>query len=161
MKGSKITSLTAILICIFSMLIFAGCTNKSGSTIDEPEITPDYLINDYSQQLITDGGESMLGHVTMEKTDGIYAVHFAEKDVVPSSEYEDGYYIADTNVSMEATLGSDARFVCIHDGKEVVSNPKEFIKHQNEDEERLYYVYFLGTSAELIIEVEPENVVVE
>lgn len=65
---------TRIRICIAAMTLsillafaFAGCSNKSGNTIDEPEITADYLIEDYSQQLITDGGENMLGHVTMEK----------------------------------------------------------------------------------------------
>lgn len=106
---------TRIRICIAAMTLsillafaFAGCSNKSGNTIDEPEITADYLIEDYSQQLITDGGENMLGHVTMEKTGDTYAVHFSEREVVPSTEYKEGYYIADTNVTVDGTLGLDA-----------------------------------------------------
>ena len=159
---------TRIRICIAAMTLsillafaFAGCSNKSGNTIDESEITADYLIEDYSQQLITDGGENMLGHVTMEKTGDTYAVHFSEREVVPSTEYKEGYYIADTNVTVDGTLGLDARFVCLHDGEAEVSNADDFIKHQNDDSERLYSVYFLGTSAELIIEVEPESVIAE
>ena len=159
---------TRTRICIaamtFSLLLafaFTGCSNKSGNTIDEPEITAEYLIEDYSEQLMTDGGEKMLGHVTIEKSGETHAVHFSEREVVPNSEYKEGYYIADTNVTIDGTLGFDARFVCLNDGEAEVSNVDEYIKHQNDEPDRLYSVYFLATSAELIIEAEPESVIAE
>lgn len=161
MKSRSRICFAAVMICLLLLPAFTGCSNKSGNTIDEPEITPDYLIEDYSQQLITDGGSNMTGHVTMEKQDGTYAVYFAEKEVIPNSEYDKGYYIADTNVTMDATLGSDARFVCIRNGEATVSDADDFIKHQDEDADRLYSVYFLGTSAELIIEIDPADIVIE
>lgn len=146
-------------LCIISMIFLAGCTGRSGQTINEPEITPDYLIEDYSQQLITDGGEYMTGTVDMQKADNTYTVNFSETDVIPNSDYDEGYYLANTNIYKEATLGSDARIVLIVDGETVVANADEFIKHNSED--KIYTVYFLGSSAELIIEVNPEDIIVE
>lgn len=159
MKRAIKISLVTTVFLVFSLMLLAGCGNRSGSTIDEPEITAEYLIEDYSQQLITDGGHNFIGSVVMEKLDETYLVHFTEKEVVSNAAEPTGYYIAETNVTLEATLGSDARFVCIHEGEAEVSNANDFMKHQKADDGKLYSVYFLGTSAELIIEVDPATVI--
>ena len=55
-------------MCVLFMFVLAGCgEDQSGQTINEPEITGEYLAGEYSQQLITDGAETVLGAVTMEK----------------------------------------------------------------------------------------------
>lgn len=159
MIRNKKVYFAATAFCIISMIFLAGCTSRSGQTINEPEITPDYLIEDYSQQLMTDGGEHMTGTVDMQKADNTYTVNFSETDVIPNSNYDEGYYLANTNIYKEATLGSDARIVLIADGENVVADADEFIKHNSED--KIYTVYFLGSSAELIIEVNPEDIIVE
>lgn len=158
MKRAIRISLMAAAICVLTLMLFVGCGNKSGSTIDEPEITAEYLIEDYSQQLITDGGETMNGSVVMVKSNGTYSLDFAELEVVPSSYDDDGYYLANTNIYKTATLGSDARIVLLDDDVPVVSNADELIDENDDD--TLYAVYFLGSSAELIIELDPEKMIV-
>ena len=158
MKRMMRLSVFSLLLCLFSVLLLAGCgEEKSGSTISEPEITGDYLAEEYSQQLITDGAETMLGSVDIEKDGNSYKVHIAEKEVVPSSDYEEGYYIADTNVSKDVTLGEDQRIACLHDGELVVETADHFIKEHANDSEQLYTVYLMGDSAELILGTDPKD----
>ncbi len=148
-----------IVLCMVSVLILAGCgEKKSGNTIDEPEITGKYLKEDYSQQLLNDGAETMLGFVDIEKTDNGYSVHVVEKEVVPSSSYKEGYYIADTNLVTDFTLGSDARIACLEDGKLEVESADEFIKNNASHKDQLFTIYMMGTSAELILGTDPKDV---
>ncbi len=73
---------------------------------------------DYSQQLLNDGAETVVGYVTLDKLgEGDYSVHISERQVVASSEYKDGYYIADNNVVKDVTLGAEGRIAC-QKGKE-------------------------------------------
>ncbi len=158
-KGSKILLLVVFAL---SILILTGCgEDKSGNTIDEPEITVDYLTGEYANQLTTDGAEIITGFVTIEKTEDSYIAHIREQEVVPNSNYDDGYYIADTNLTKDAALGSDARMTCDIDGKASVVTADEFIDNNDDDSEQLYNVYLMGDSAELILEVEPETVIVD
>ena len=154
MKKALRVSLATTIILIFSAVLLCGCGNMSGS---EPDITADYLIEEYTQQLITDGAETMNGSIVMTKSGETYGLDFAELDVVPSSYDDDGYYLANTNIYKTATLGADARIVLLEDDVPVVSNIDELIDEN--DDETLYSVYFLGSSAELIIELDPENMV--
>jgi len=161
MKKTTGLSLIFIIICAISMLMVAGCgESKSGNTIDEPDITVEYLTDEYSQQLITDGAGTMLGFVSLEKSGDSYTAHITEKEVVASSAYSDGYYIADTNVSLDATLGSDARLTFMDDDAEVIT-ADEFIERQDDDSEQLYMVYLMGDSAELVLAVDPSSVISE
>lgn len=159
MKRIMKLSLFPLLLCLFSMLVLAGCgEDKSGSTIKEPEITGDYLAEEYSQQLLTDGAETMLGFIEIEKNGDSYIVHITEKEVVPNSGYEEGYYIADTNVTKDATLGFDERIAYMNDDKYVVETADEFMKNNSDRSEQLYTVYLMGDSAELILSTAPEDV---
>ncbi len=151
-----------LALCIISVFIFAGCgEEKSGNTINEPEITGKYLQEEYSQQLLTDGAETMIGTVDIEKNDSSYKVTVTEKEVVPSSSYSEGYYIADTNLVTELTLGIDARIASLEDGELVVETADEFIKSKAEHKDQLFTVYMMGTSAELIIGTDPADVVID
>lgn len=148
----------AVLFCMVCVFILAGCnSNQSGNTIDEPEITAEYLTDEYSQQLMTDGAETISGAVSMENSDGSYIVHIIEKEVVPSSSYKEGYYIADTNVTKDVSFGDEARIVCAHDGERIVSSADDFIENHPDASDNLYTVYLMGDSAELILLVEPED----
>lgn len=159
LKGSKILLL---VIFILSISILTGCgEEKSGNTIDEPEITVDYLTKEYANQLTTDGAEIITGFVTLEKTDSSYVAHISAQEVVPNSNYDEGYYIADTNLTKDASLGSDARITCDIDGEISVVTADEFIENSDEDSEQLYTVYLMGNSAELILDVDPEDVITD
>ena len=162
MNKLKGLSFVFLAVVIFSMSVLTGCgEEKSGNTINEPEITVDYLRTDYAQQLTTDGAEIMLGTVELNKNEDSYNVTITEKEVVPSSSYDEGYYIADTNVTKEATLGSDARMTCQVDVKEQVIKAGDFIKNHENNPEQLYTVYLMGDSAELILATEPKDVITE
>lgn len=159
-RGTRFFILMLFIVTAFSL---TGCSeDKSGSTIDEPEITVEYLENEYAAQLDTDGAETITGYVKMEKNDDdSYTVHVEEQAVVPNSDYEDGYYIADKNISKDFTLGDSARMTCNVDGKVEVSSPEDFEDSGDNDDEQLYTVYFMGDYAELILSVEPESLMTE
>ncbi len=161
-KNIKLIILS-LLLCVFSFAMLSGCgEDKSGSTINEPEITGEYLAEEYSQQLLNDGAETVLGLVTIEKQgEDSYKVNIAEREVVPSSKYDEGYYLADNNINKTVDFGFDARIACIHDGKLEVETPDEFIKNHGEDNQQLYTVYLMGESAELLLATDPKDVQAE
>ena len=162
MKKIKGYNFAVLIVCILSMIALSGCgEDKSGNTINEPEITVDYLTDEYAAQLNNDGAETVTGFVTLEKNDDSYIAHIEEQEVVPNSDYEEGYYIADTNMATEATLGDDARMTCAVDGELSVVTADEFMKISQEDPQQLYTVYLMGDSAELILSVDPKSVVAE
>lgn len=151
------------VVCVLCVFALCGCgEEKSGQTISEPEITGEYLENEYSQQLLTDGADTVVGVVTIEQAgDNTYAVSIAEREVVANDDYKEGYYIADNNIVLDATLGEDARIACEgEDGLDVLT-AKEFMAQQDENAEQLYTVYMMGDSAELIIATDPEDVEIE
>lgn len=83
---------------------------------------------------------------------------FSERQVVASSEYKDGYYIADNNVAKDVTLGAEGRIAC-QKGKELnVVSADDFIQDHNDGESQLYTVYLMGDSAELILATDPADV---
>lgn len=148
----------ALLFCMVCALALASCnSNQSGNTIDEPEITPEYLAGEYAQQLMTDGAETITGDVSIEKTDDSYTVHIIEKEVVPSNSYDEGYYIADTNITKDVSFGDEARIVCAHEGERIVSSANDFISNHPGGPDGLYTIYLMGDSAELILLVDPKD----
>ena len=80
MNKLKGLSFVFLAVVIFSMSVLTGCgEEKSGNTINEPEITVDYLRTDYAQQLTTDGAEIMLGTVELNKNEDSYNVKQKKK----------------------------------------------------------------------------------
>lgn len=74
-KKTKYVVLSLVL-CLSMMLFLCGCgEEKSGSTIEEPEITGKYLQEDYSQQLLNDGAETVVGYVTLDKLGKVTTVY--------------------------------------------------------------------------------------
>ncbi len=160
MRRKSMHAILCLLLCLAMGLFLFGCgEKKSGSTIEEPEITGEYLQGEYAQQLLTDGAETVLGYVTVTKQDsGDYSVDIAERQVVASDENEDGYYIADNNVTKEATLGEEGRFACLDGDELVVVSADDFVKKYNDGDKQLYTIYLMGDYAELIIATNPEDV---
>lgn len=148
--------LLALTVMLIPML--SGCGDKAGNTIDEPEITSNYLEDEYAEQLITDGAETILGHVNISRSDSSYDVHISEQEIVPNPDYDNGYYIADTNLSKDAVLGSNARIVCLENSKPIVVTADEFIEEQSDSPDSLYTVYLMGDSAELILAADPDEI---
>ena len=162
MKRIFRSAFLSLLLCTAMAVMLTGCGgDKSGGTIDEPEITGEYLAGEYAQQLTTDGAEIVLGSVDMEKTEDGYSVSVAEKEVVVNDSYEKGYYIADRNLNRDVQLGPEARIACDEGETLGVVSPDEFIEQYSGDDEQLYQVYLMGESAELLLAVDPEDVQAE
>jgi len=159
MKKINKATIYALILCLIFAFSFTGCGDKSGGTIDEPEITSDYLTEEYSQQLVTDGANVITGYVTITKQDSGYSITLDEQEVIANSSYDDGYYIADTNVEQEASMYADTRIVCESDDELVVTSADDFAASHENDNDELYTVYLMGNTAELIIETEPENLI--
>ena len=162
MKKRSRPIITLLFLCLMMLVLSTGCgEKKSGNTISEPELTVEYLSEEYSQQLINDGAEVVIGYVAITDDGGAYSVNITEKEVVPSDDYDEGYYIADTNVTKVGSLGLDARIVCHHDDGYVIATAADFIAAHEESPEHLYEVYMLGSSVELILATEPESFLTE
>ena len=103
----------------------------------------------------------MLGTVSVEQSGDSYIAHVTEKEVVPSSDTDDGYYIADTNVSKDIALGQSARMTCMVNGEQKVVTIDEFIKQSSEDPDQIYTIYMMGESVELMLATDPADVIIK
>lgn len=157
MKKNRLSIILTCLICLTAATLITGCGDKSGGTYDEPEITADYLMGEYAEQLITDGAETITGSVVLEKNGDSYTASVEEKKIVASSDYDEGYYIADTNLNDNLAFDEDVRLVVSENGEPEVTDPEEFIEKYNDDPDSLYTVYHMGDYLELIVPLDPED----
>lgn len=153
-------------------LSLLGCweSDLSGNTYVEPEITVDYLINEFANQLTRDGAEKRFGVIDSVKDnkDGTYALTISGKQFVNDSGQPNGFYIADRNIKYELTSSVNARSVIfptsdLEDGHFYLTSA-EFIQGFKEDfsaldkvtssGEEAYYFYFyvMHDFVELIVE---------
>lgn len=161
MRNLNTRFIVVFALSVFLIMMLSGCGDKSGNTIDEPEITSNYLEDEYAEQLITDGAQTMTGYVDISKNRDNYEVHISEQEVVPNPDYDEGYYIADTNITKDAVLGNYARIVCLDNNNAEVVSADDFIEKHSSDDDTLYTVYLMGDSAELILATDPEDVITE
>lgn len=164
---------TALLtLCFLLVLSLDGCwkSDLSGGTYEEPEITLDYLITDFANQIIKDGAEKRFGEIDsiIDNKDDTYTLTVLGKQFVEDSSQPGGFYIADRNVNYELTLSKNVRSVIfptndLEDGQFFL-NSAGFIQAFNDDfssflqetpsEEIHYYFYFyvMHDFVELIVQ---------
>lgn len=161
-----------VMVLVLSVSLLAGCGQEEhGDILEEPEITVDYLSGEYADQLLRDGGEKQLAAIRInEERDGRYSLTMESMVIVESSYAEDGYYVADKNLSSTVSLDSEARVTYISKKK---SGPKvialeDFIKKaikdapsekfSDPDKEKLYDVYTIdGTALMLLAKEMPDE----
>lgn len=163
-------ALVLILSMIFVLcLLLTGCEDDPGDhdNLEEPEITVEYLSGEYAEQLLRDGGESTLGTIEIEKdSEGACSLTVHSMVIVESSISDDGYYIADKNISNTVPLSSQAMATYIQspDSPPEVMDLETFIskaqkdgekaaskKKDSDPPEKLYNVYIIGGSALLLL----------
>ena len=153
MKRSGKVFLILSVFCIILTLV--GCTSKE-SDVDYGEVDAEFLMTEYADQLIRDGAETVTGTVEITGSDEDYSVTVNEKKIVPNENYEDGYYIADKNMSNTYPLGTDQGILAKEGDEIVIVTTEDFIKNHSGDSETLYTVYLIGGVVELIQPLDPQ-----
>ena len=162
MKDKKIL-IAAVVVCVaMAFVAFTGCTNDEDQYVDDADITLDYLCDEYTEQLMRDGADTMLGSVDISNEGGSYKVTVTEKEVVKNDDYDEGYYVAETNVVKDFGLGGYAKLVYTDENDEdIIGNADEYIKKHNGEPDNLYTVYYMNGNVELMLPVNPEEVEVQ
>ena len=171
MKKRQFT-LLMVLVLLFCSLTLSSCGQNSGDEelmdeLAEPEITVKYLSGEYADQILKDGGEKVLGTISIDEAgNGDYDLTVNSMVIVESSITDEGYYVADKNLSETDPLDSEARVTYIRDKKKgpQVMDLDKFIARVQKDtasresssdsdseEEKLYDVYIIGGSALMIL----------
>lgn len=165
---SKRLNIFPILLVFALMMTMAGCSlsNKSGQTIDEPDITPGYLENEYKEQILRDGASEIFGSAKIDADDnGVKHLTLYEKEFVKDKSYPNGFYIADKNRSFAVSLPNEARITFLTEGsaEPQVMSPDEFIAADQRDEAnfndedtkyydtKLYYFYLFDDQVLLML----------
>lgn len=168
-KNRIIVGIGLIFAFTLSMLL-VGCgdKNQSGLTVDEPEITVEYLERDYVKQLLRDGAEHVFGSIEILKNeDNSIAVNIDAKQYVEDDSRPDGFYIEDRNYSLSTILAAEARCTFIPYGVSLpqIMDTEQFVKAYEKDlaqydggaagsneNRKLYDIYIMGDQVELILE---------
>ncbi|MFV0516503.1 MAG: hypothetical protein ACK5MV_03835 [Aminipila sp.] len=169
MKATKAKLCVGLIFALVLSASLIGCgdKNQSGLTIDEPEITVEYLENDYVEQLLRDGAEHVFGSVELIKNeDGSITVNIDAKEYVKDDNQPNGFYIEDRNYKMSSTLAQEARCTFLQDGVSIpqIMTTEKFVEAFNKDMEKhstsnpdyknfkLYDMYIMGDQIELMLE---------
>lgn len=157
MKTKKSAVLVTFLLILSLGIMLTGCQESDG-TIEEPDLTVQYLSGEYVDQIVRDGAETVTGSIKIKKSkDESLELKIRSKAVVKNESYEKGYYIADKNRSIAARIDSDTRATYIDEGAKepkVVSIDdleKAIQQEKNSKEPKLYDVYLMGDQALLIL----------
>lgn len=165
MKKKRFAGPLILSIVLVLALLLPGCGEKAGDyDMEEPELTVEYLSGEYAEQLLRDGGEETLGTISIdedEEREGRYNLTVNSMVIVESSITDEGYYIADKNVSTTVPLDSEARVTYIKNEKDgpQILELNEFIQLVREDQqtaassekEKLYDVYIIGGNALMLL----------
>lgn len=165
----KITLLVVLgLLCIF--LIACWKSDRSGNSYIEPEITLDYLVTEFADQLVRDGAEKRFGVISdiHDNENGTYTLTVSGKQFVNDSSQPNGFYIADRNISYEITLAENLRsvvfpsnnlengmfFLTSSDFIEAFNENLSSLSKDNPEDQATYYFYFyiMHDFVELIIQ---------
>ena len=153
------------VLCLSLAVAATGCGTVQDSDQDYGDgaeyFDVDYLTGEYADQLVEDGAETVVGSVEFVTSDDGYQVNVIQKKVVVNENYEDGYYIADRNMTTTYTYGSDLGIVVSENGEPTMCDADTFYEKYSGDQDALYTVYLLGDTVELILPLDPEDVVAD
>lgn len=158
-------------VCTLSLsilLFMTGCDdpNKTGSTVDEPEITVEYLSTEYADQLIRDGAVHIFGSIEIiTDENGNPFLIIAEKEFVNDQSKPNGFYIADKNLSHTYPLSFEARTTHLAGGTSIpnIMTSENFVEAIESDIKlygesnpefstgRLFDIYVIGEQVEMIL----------
>ena len=169
-KAGKKYLLVGLLIVVTTSML-TGCfnSNQSGATVDEPDITLEYLKGEYANQLIRDEAEYVFGCIDLTVAeDGSVLVDIDAKEYVNGDadvQLEEAY-IEDKNMTVSTVLSTEARCTFLQ-GKTTlpqIMTAEEFVEAYNKDmaknggennlnygDSKYYDIYIMGGQIELIL----------
>lgn len=162
MKKNCIRLILSGVLCLSLAAALAGCSGSpedSDVNYDGAEMDVEFLTGEYADQLINDGADTVTGSVSLISEGDSYKVVVEQKQVVVNENYEDGYYIADRNMTSEYEFGADMGIVVMENGEPAVSDAETFQKKYSDDPDALYTVYLMGDTVELILPLDPRQLV--
>ena len=155
MRYSRFIPLIFSVLCI--TLVLSGCSVNDTDENYGEAYDVEYLTTDYVDQLMRDGAETTVGTIEIAGNEDNYTVTVDEKKIVSNENYEDGYYIADKNITNTYPLGSDLG-ILTRDGDEIIAcSAEDFIRDHSGDTDTLYTVYLIGGEVELVQPLDPKT----
>lgn len=156
------------LLCLIAILVLSGCTGTSntGNTLEEPEITVEYLTTEYKEQLMRDGAVYLFGSIEIiQDENGNPYLKISEKEYVEDPEMPNGFYIADKNLSHTYPISPEARATHLSGGTSIpnIMDTESFVKAIDTDlklygesnpefaQYRLFDIYIMGDQVEMIL----------
>ncbi|QAT43324.1 hypothetical protein [Aminipila luticellarii] len=169
MKTTRTIMCVGLVFVLTFATLLTGCgkKNQSGSTVDEPEITAEYLEGDYVKQLLRDGAEHVFGSIALSNgEDGSVIVNIEAKEYVEDAEQPNGFYIEDKNYGLSSVLAPEARCTFLTGGVTLpqIMTTEQFVEAYKKDvaeysknnpdyqSHKLYDIYIMGDQIELILE---------
>lgn len=149
------------LLCLSLSASLSACSGQEDFDVgyDGENADVEFLTRDYAQQLINDGAETVTGSVSLVSSGDSYKVVVEQKQVVVNENYEDGYYIADRNMTSEYEFGADMGIVVLNNGTLTVCDAETFAKDYSGSQDDLYTVHLMGDTVELILALDPRQLV--
>lgn len=133
MKRRDFFKITTLLLLIFILGITGSCGAPEGDeTLNESDLTLEYLEEDYTSQLLTDGAEHLVGSIELDVAeDGSPQIILHPKEV-SSSANSDGTYNVSSYAINRILSVSDSLYATVSGSSEILSSG-EFLTAVQED----------------------------
>lgn len=168
-RNKSLKIYTIFILTMMLSVVMTGChvKNQNGFTVDEPDITLEYLEGEYVEQLIRDGAEHLFGNIEIIKgDDGSTEINIITKELVTDSINGGKTLIEDRNYEISYPLSEEARCTFLQGGVSVPqilsaykfveqyeSSLKQDLPVQGDNSEYLMYydLYIMNDQIELIL----------
>lgn len=152
MKKQHYRGITALLlVCLLGLLTACG-TPMGEEAIDNSDITYDYLVEEYSEMLLTDGAEHLIGSIEVSTAeDGSPQIVLHPKEA-SSSANEDGTYTVSSYAINRVLYLSDSVYAVTSDSQAVLSGGEFLLSVPDDfDDSTMYDVYTMEDQILLIL----------
>ena len=121
MKRNGFFKLSCVFLLVF-LLCLTACGGPDGEeTLEEGELTPEYLKNDYTSQLLTDGAEHLVGSIELSAAaDGSPQIILHPKEVSNTANADGTYDVSSYAINRVLSV-SDSLYAIFTDGVEILS----------------------------------------
>ncbi|MBQ6686409.1 MAG: hypothetical protein IJM99_09910 [Firmicutes bacterium] len=152
MKRNHICSFAALLLVCLLVLLTACGTPMGDETIDNSDITYDYLVEEYSEMLLTDGAEHLIGSVELSTAeDGSPQIILHPKEAA-SKANDDGTYTVSSYAINRVLYLSDSVYAVAPDSQTVLSGGEFLLSVPDDfDDSTMYDVYAMEDQILLIL----------